>query len=100
MSDEIVFRPITNEDYDLISEYLKDQPYRICDYTPGVLYMWKGYLNYEFAIIYDTIIIKSNLKGNITFSVPLGNGDVRRALDAIKAYSTAKCISMSFHGVT
>ncbi|MGB4033398.1 MAG: hypothetical protein WBM21_00985, partial [Christensenellales bacterium] len=80
------FKKISLDDYDLINSYLINQPFRICDYTPGVLYMWKGYLNYEFAISHDTLIIKSNLKGNVTFSIPLGEGDVKKALDSIKEY--------------
>ncbi|HHU43357.1 MAG: phosphatidylglycerol lysyltransferase domain-containing protein [Bacillota bacterium] len=94
------FKKISLDDYDLINSYLINQPFRICDYTPGVLYMWKGYLNYEFAISHDTLIIKSNLKGNVTFSIPLGEGDVKKALDSIKEYCLFHNIPMNFHGVT
>ena len=57
-------------------------------------------MNYEFAISHDTLIIKSNLKGNVTFSIPLGEGDVKKALDSIKEYCLFHNIPMNFHGVT
>ncbi|MFW5780343.1 MAG: DUF2156 domain-containing protein [Bacillota bacterium] len=99
-NNNLDFKPITNKYYNLINSYLINQPYRICDYTPGILYMWRGYLNYEFAIIYDMLIIKSSLKGNTTFSIPLGEGEEKRALDAIRSYCRKNGLPMNFHGVT
>lgn len=97
---KLIFKPVIQADYDYINSFLKLQEYRICDYTYGVLYMWSGFLNYTYAVYEGMLIISSNSNGNITFSIPLGNGDVDKALGQIELYCQEKKLPLKFHGVT
>lgn len=94
------FKPIKNATREELNFYLNTQEYRICDYTFGVLYMWSPYLNYTYAVSHNMLIISSALKEKVTFSIPIGNGDIHRALDDIDLYCKENNLSLNFHGVT
>ncbi|HHT82930.1 MAG: DUF2156 domain-containing protein [Christensenellales bacterium] len=98
--DILDFRPIELKDYGMLNKFLEHQPYRICDYTRGVLYMWQEHLNYSYAISHDMLIISSHLNNNTTFSIPLGKGDLYKALDDIESFCAQNGCPLNFHGVT
>jgi hypothetical protein len=98
--DILNFRAIRLEDLPRINTYIASQPYRICDYTIGVLYMWRDFLNYEYAVKNGMLVIRSCLNATMTFSIPLGEGDLDKALDAIEAFCAQNGYPLNFHGVT
>lgn len=98
--DILHFRPIGLEDLPLINAYIFNQKYRICDYTIGVLYMWSGFLNYEYALTNGMMVIRSCLNSTMTFSIPLGEGDVDAALNDIEDFCAQNNYPLNFHGVT
>lgn len=99
-STSLYFKRIKNANHNYISSFLKLQDYKICDYTYGVLFMWSDFLNYTYTVFDDMLIISSNLNGNITFSIPLGNGDIHKALEEIDFYCEEKNLPLKFHGIT
>lgn len=98
--DVLLFKPIREADKEIIKGFLDNQNYRICDYTYGVLYMWGGYLSYEYAISHDMLIIRSCLNNTMTFSIPLGNGDLAAALNDIELFCKGNKYPLFFHGIT
>lgn len=52
---------------------LAQQPYRSCDYTAGVLYMWRDYFATEYAICDDTLYIRMRYPdGHVYHLFPFG----------------------------
>lgn len=100
MTSKLDFKPIKKANKNCLITFLKSQDYKICDYTYGVLYMWSEYLNYTYAVCDNMLIISSNLNGNTTFSIPLGNGDIDKALNKIEVYCKEKNLPLKFHGIT
>lgn len=98
--DILHFHAIELADLPLINGYISNQKYRICDYTIGVLYMWSSFLNYEYALSNGMLIIRSCLNATMTFSIPLGEGDLAAALDDIQAFCAQNDYPLNFHGVT
>lgn len=98
--DTLFFKPIKDTDKLIIKKFLDAQKYRICDYTYGVLYMWGGLLSYEYAISNNMLIIRSCLNNIMTFSIPLGEGDLAATLDDIELFCNENNYPLYFHGVT
>lgn len=61
--------------------FFDHQSSRNCDYTIGVVYMWRDFFHTEYAIADDMLFLRMcDDKGNIFHLVPVGPGDVRSAL--------------------
>jgi len=52
------FKKVELEDYKKIQPYFDNQPYLMCDYSFGALYMWRDLYQTEFAIENDVLYIK------------------------------------------
>lgn len=94
------FNPVHHTNYQILAPFLNSQDYRLCDYTLGVLHMWKKHLNYTYAICDNMLIVSSTLNGNKTFSIPLGSGHIRRALNQLETYCQENNLPLNFHGIT
>ena len=96
----LCFHDIAISSIPQISDALLNQTSRTCDYTPGVVYMWRKYLQTKIAWYGDTLIMRNTtLDGSLTFSLPMGP-DTDGALDAISRYACAKGIPLLFDMMT
>ncbi|MDR1906432.1 MAG: phosphatidylglycerol lysyltransferase domain-containing protein [Clostridiales bacterium] len=80
------FKGVQKDDIKVIREKLKEQRYRICDYTTGAIYMWTEYYNYEYCIHKDTLFLKSDDtedKGGVSFAVPIGGLSLDEAMSTL-----------------
>lgn len=65
------------ENYDIIKKYMPLSTEKVCNYTPGVLYMWEGKLGYEYLELNDTLILRyTNHNGEKVFLYPIGKDTV------------------------
>ncbi|MFA5562376.1 MAG: phosphatidylglycerol lysyltransferase domain-containing protein [Eubacteriales bacterium] len=80
-------------DLSVIKPYLVGRSYRLCDYTPGVLLMWRGRYQIEYAIEHQTLFIGLQYtKGRPAFMLPLGE-DLAGGLALLTAHCKEKGIS-------
>ena len=70
------FKRLTIEDLDIISPYLKTNPRRMCDFTPGTAVMWREFFSTEYCIFKDTLVFRVDHFGRPAYSIPLGEGSV------------------------
>lgn len=52
------FKKIEKEDIPLLRAHIEKRPKRICDFTPGCLYMWGRYYGTTFAMAEDTLVLR------------------------------------------
>lgn len=65
----------------LIRPYFDYQASRSCDYTVGVIYMWRDYFQTEYAFENDMLFLRMrSFSGHQFHLLPLGNGDMAQAL--------------------
>ena len=65
----------------LLRPFFDHQSSRNCDFTVGVVYMWREYFHTEYAISDDMLYLRMrDDKGNIFHLVPVGSGDTLSAL--------------------
>ncbi len=80
------FYPITTEDLPKIVPYLSGNGAHFCDFSPVNLYIWSGLMFDGFAIVENTVVFRLRTwRGRVAYTVPMGAGDIRRALQCLQA---------------
>ena len=90
------FIKITPCDRDIILPFLLAKNTYFCEYSFGNLVLWGSKLNYEYAIIRDTLLIKCEIFGRIIFLEPCG--DLKSGVEVILDYCKANGILPVFGG--
>lgn len=79
------FRNIEPNSYEEIKDFLFNQNSKICEYSFGILYIWKDYFNFKYAIYKDYLFIKEDSEDEISFLLPIGN-DLIKGLNILIEY--------------
>lgn len=75
------FQKITLESIPVISEYLSQSRFGICDYTAPTVYMWRNYFETEYAVSCGMLFLRhKNFNGKTAYLFPVGTGDEKEAL--------------------
>ncbi len=80
------FSPITRDILPSLREYMDKQPYRVCDYTVGCVYMWRKLFKTEYCIVANMLCVRiTGMNGKKLYVFPVGDGDVFAAVEALLA---------------
>ncbi|NCB32758.1 MAG: DUF2156 domain-containing protein [Erysipelotrichia bacterium] len=87
LSEQLQFQPLELSEYSkLTSTYLQHNPSRICDWSPGSIWMWRDYFHMEYAELNETLIFKLKYPGGITaFSFQM-NENYSKIIQKLKEY--------------
>ncbi|RDU72784.1 DUF2156 domain-containing protein [Helicobacter aurati] len=97
---EISFKEITLCDKEIISTYLRQDPFMISDVSFGNLFLWRLARKIEFAIIHECLVIKTTYPDKNPFVFfPIGAGDKHLCLQALKHYCDFLAIPLEFHSI-
>ena len=92
----IKFTKFTDKDLKKIQKFTEKSPYKVCDISAGVLFMWNDLYNLSYAIFNDTLILKCNFKNKFTaFFLPVGS-DFDGAISQIENYVEKNHLPLSF----
>ena len=83
MNDSLKFNILTIEDKDRVQSYLAKSPYMGCETVFTNLYAWNDTFPYELAFDSDFLYIRYKIGGKIRYSMPLGNGDMKAAVEKL-----------------
>lgn len=97
---ELVFKKINYSDSAVFREYLFEDDSQCCDYTCGIVMMWKEVLNLTYAIYDGFLFLKGNFKNRDRFYMPCGKGDIKTAIGYIRDYCNQKEIEMIFTSIS
>ncbi len=87
----LVFQPITKDTILTFLPYLAGHNGRFCDYTPVNLYIWKDYFYKGYAIQDDMLFLQLlDEDGQVLYAVPMGNGDLSKAIKTLKEYTAQR----------
>ena len=77
----LIYSPVDAACIPLLRPYFDHQTNRNCDFTIGVVYMWRDYFHTEYAIEDNMLYLRMrDDMGNIFHLVPVGPGDIVSAL--------------------
>lgn len=91
-SSPLHFKPLREEDIDIIRPYLAASDTRTCDYTIGGIVMWAEYFDYSYCIYGDTLFIKGVTEDDVTrpaFSLPVGKMAFEDAVNLLRNHCRA-----------
>lgn len=79
----ISFKDIELQDKELITSYTLSSPRRNCDLSFSNLCSWRFLYNTKFATLDGFLLLKFWANGELVYMMPIGNGDLKKALDAL-----------------
>lgn len=92
----LTFEPINANNILKITEFFKYRLSRTSDYTIGALYMWRDFYQSHFAIHDDMLMFKVKFIDHTAFTLPIGGGSLKNAMDALKEYAQENQIPLWF----
>jgi len=84
------FQPITRESLQTIVPFLSGNGAHFCDFCPANLFSWAGYFYQAFAVEDDVLYIQLLTEdGGTAYAVPMGTGDLKKALRRLYEHAAA-----------
>ncbi len=94
------FKKITLEEKELLKHYLKYHKERSCDFTVGVILVWKDFYSIEYSVEDDTLFMKyTSPDGKTFFPFPQGANPIN-GLNKIDEYCKSHNLPTTFCFVT
>ncbi|MCR5150921.1 MAG: GNAT family N-acetyltransferase [Clostridiales bacterium] len=78
--------------------YIRNTQSLCSDFSAGCLYMWNKYLNIQFCLWNDTLLIREIIGGQVAFSYPIG-ANPEGMIDELKAYVYQNRLPLRFFAV-
>lgn len=79
----ITFKDVTIRDKDTITQYTMNSCRRNCDLSFSNLCSWRFLYNTQFAIVDGFLIFKFWAAGELAYMMPVGEGDLKKVLEAL-----------------
>ncbi len=92
------FQALKLEDLPKLRHFFSYSGSRICDTTPGTVFMWRDMYRTEYAIHDNSLYFKVDYEGRATFTLPLGGGRTEHYRN-IAEYCCENNMSLSFYPV-
>jgi len=94
----LTYSPVDAQSIPLLRPYFDLQQSRSCDYTMGVIYMWRSFFHTEYAIENDTLYLRMrDEQGRAFHLLPIGKDD---PLTALRRLCPGCDCAMRFSAVT
>ena len=93
------FNPITLEDRDWISAYYRKKDVSCAVYSFAINYTWRDAYPMEVCQEDGFFFGKTKIKETTSFLCPMGNGDLKKAIDKIKEYCCENDLPVKIHGI-
>ena len=80
----LTFEKINEDNIQQVAEFFRYKTSRTCDYTIGAMYMWRDFYHTHFAIYEGMLLYRVNFLNRTSFTIPIGNGSLDKAMEALK----------------
>lgn len=99
---EIPFRPITLEDRDIITSFTIPSDYRNCDFSFSNMCSWRFLYKSEYAVVDGCLLIRFWIEDGtrVGYMCPVGNGDIKHAIELLEEDSLANGHPLCMLGIT
>ena len=93
------FKPITLEDKQWIDEIVAVENSRSADFNFGNIYIWNRRFKQLAARCGNRMVTKLRYEGSPAFAFPIGSGDLKSAVLAVKEFADFKNYPLRIYGV-
>ncbi len=80
----IAFKDVELKDKEIITRYTLNGLRRNCDLSFSNLCSWRFLYNTKYATLDGFLLLKFWAEGELVYMMPIGNGDLKRAVDALR----------------
>ena len=87
-------------DKSLVDSYLRNSNAEGCGFSFGNLFLWRKEYDMTFAVSDGFLFISSTLGDSRAFAVPVGHGDLSKAVEAVCEWAKAHQIHPIFYAIT
>lgn len=95
----IEFKKITLEDKAWMTQKMKEDDRRGCEFSFGNNFIWRNVYQVEVTELYACLVVKFDADGDDCLSFPVGNGDKQRAIEALIADAAEKKQVLQFENI-
>lgn len=82
------FKPITLEDKEWVTKYLKESAYEGCEFSFSTMLMWRDVYRTEVADLGDVLAYRGGSgKNRYVYAFPAGKGDKKEAIKKLMAFA-------------
>lgn len=99
---KIPFKPITIDDKEIITSFTLPSNYRNCDYSFANICSWRFLYDSEYAVVDGCLLIRFWIedKTRVVYMTPIGQGDLKQAIELLEADSLEHGHPLCMLGVT
>lgn len=95
------FSKISPEDIERYNKYREKAPSNASEASFTTLFIWDGYYNLECSENGEFFFLRFNVKNRApSYFFPIGDGDIKRAIDELSEYAEAKGEKLAFRLVS
>ncbi|MDR2621061.1 MAG: phosphatidylglycerol lysyltransferase domain-containing protein [Dysgonamonadaceae bacterium] len=94
------FKPVTIDDKEAIQKFFDKTDFRNCDFSFANIFCWQNYYNTAFAIEGDFLFFHFKTSGHPGYLFPIGEGDLRKALEQLDSDARERKIPLRIFAVT
>lgn len=93
------FKKISLKDKEEIESIFSQVDSRDCDRSFAAAWLWKDHYEVDYTIVEGTLVFRSVIDGT-SFSFPVGAGDKKAAIEAIRTYCKENGLPMLLHSLS
>jgi hypothetical protein len=95
------FSKISPEDIERYNKYREKAPSNASEASFTTLFIWDGYYNLECSENGEFFFLRFNVKNRApSYFFPIGNGDIKKAIDELSEYADSKGEKLCFRLVS
>jgi hypothetical protein len=94
------FSPVTIHDRDEINRFFLKSTYRNCDFSFSNVFCWKHRYSTTFCVVDDFLFFCFYSGTDFGYMMPLGDGDLRRALELLMKDAEERQVCFRLHAIT
>ena len=94
------FKPVTIDDKESLQNFFDKSDFRNCDFSFSNIFCWRNAYDTTFAIEDDFLFIHFMSQGGPGFLFPLGEGDLKKAVERLEAEAEEQKISLRISSIT
>lgn len=99
--ENLVFKPITIKDKELITSFTFPSNYKNCDFSFANMCSWRFLYDSEFTVAEDMLLTRFYIdEGRVAYMMPVGKGDMKNAIQMLEQDSLSKGHPLCMLGVT
>jgi len=95
------FRPVTIDDKETVQSFFSKVAFGNCDFSFSNIFSWKHYYDTTFAVEGDFLYIRFQPMNDLPgYLFPVGNGDLRSAIERMKQDADARGTELCLYAIT